>query len=195
MKLRIMKKLNYNFIALIFFMLFIINPVFSYDTKIDPTLNGIKHNNKGITYMHEGYLPQAIKEFQIAIELNPNMETTGIYYDNMGQCYMKLGIYKLAINCFELALKQNPMCFLYYQHLVSGFRFDNVLEKKKLEYEKKIKDNYLNTVIVALILIELGDRNEGEKILFEFIKKEPEIYISHSIKQYLKNINETNKKN
>ena len=89
----IIKNMNFKIILLILGLVFLIKPVFSYDIMIDPTRNGIKHNNKGIMYMQEGYLPQAIKEFQIAIELNPNMETTGLYYDNMGICYMKLGIY------------------------------------------------------------------------------------------------------
>ncbi|UKI42041.1 MAG: hypothetical protein L6V95_03315 [Candidatus Melainabacteria bacterium] len=44
---------------------------------------------------------------------------------------MRLGIYKMAINCFELAMKQNPMCFLYYQHLVQGFKNEKLLKKKK----------------------------------------------------------------
>ena len=89
--------------------------------------------------MQEGYLPQAIKEFQIAIELNPNMETTGIYYDNMGICYMRLGIYKMAINCFELAMKQNPMCFLYYQHLVQGFKNEKIAKEEKNRISTKNK--------------------------------------------------------
>lgn len=186
MKLMIIKNMNFKIILLILGLVFLIKPVFSYDIMIDPTRNGIKHNNKGIMYMQEGYLPQAIKEFQIAIELNPNMETTGIYYDNMGICYMKLGIYKMAINCFELALKQNPMCFLYYQHLVEGFKYEKILEKKKKQYQQKIKNNYLNTIVVALIEIECKEVDKGKRLLMEFIKNEPKIYISHSIRQYLK---------
>ena len=187
MKLTIIKNMNFKIILLILGLIFFIKPVFSYDIMIDPTRNGIKHNNKGIDYMKNGYYPQAIKEFQIAIELNPNMETTGIYYDNMGICYMKLGVYKMAINCFELAIKQNPMCFLYYQHLVEGFKKEKILEQKIVQYQQKIKNNYLNTIIVALILIEKGKIAEGKKMLVEFVQNEPKIYISQSIKQYLKN--------
>lgn len=186
MKLKIMKNTNFRIFILAFSLIFFIKPAFSYDILIDPTRNGINHNNKGIMYMQEGYLPQAIKEFQIAIELNPNMETTGIYYDNMGICYMRLGIYKMAINCFELAMKQNPMCFLYYQHLVQGFKNEKSLKKKKIEYQQKIKNNYLNTIVVALIAIECNEVDEGKRMLLEFIKNEPKIYISHSIRQYLK---------
>lgn len=186
MKLMIIKNMNFKIFILTLSLIFFIKPSFPYDIMIDPTLNSIKHNNKGIIYIQEGYLPQAIKEFQIAIELNPNMETTGIYYDNMGICYMRLGIYKMAINCFELALKQNPMCFLYYQHLVEGFKYEKILEKKKIQYQQKIKNNYLNTIIVGLILIEDGKVEEGKRLLMEFIKNEPKIYISHSIKQYLR---------
>ena len=181
-----MKNTNFKIFILALYLIFFIQQAFSYDIMIDPTRNGIKHNNKGIMYMQEGYLPQAIKEFQIAIELNPNMETTGIYYDNMGICYMRLGIYKMAINCFELAMKQNPMCFLYYQHLVQGFKNEKLLKKKKIEHQQKIKNNYLNTIVVALIAIECKEVDEGKRMLLEFIKNEPKIYISHSIRQYLK---------
>ncbi|UKI42040.1 MAG: hypothetical protein L6V95_03310 [Candidatus Melainabacteria bacterium] len=61
MKLKIMKNTNFKIFILALYLIFFIQQAFSYDIMIDPTRNGIKHNNKGIMYMQEGYLPQAIK--------------------------------------------------------------------------------------------------------------------------------------
>ena len=45
--------------------------------------NAYWHNNKGLIYLEEKYYFGAIKEFQIAIDLNPNSQASAVFYTNL----------------------------------------------------------------------------------------------------------------
>ena len=51
--------------------------------KIDAERNAHIHNNTGLMYMQEGFYYGAIKEFKLAIDLNPNTQATAVYYSNL----------------------------------------------------------------------------------------------------------------
>ena len=86
---------------------------FAADHEIKAQNNAYRHNNKGLVYLSEKYYYGAIKEFQIAIDLNPNTQASAVYYTNLGKTYEKIGYNDLARPCFEKAVSLNVLCFDY----------------------------------------------------------------------------------
>ena len=50
-----------------------------------------RHNNLGTMYFHDKDYFAAIKEYRIAIAINPDSQTTGSYFNNLGKVYLLLG--------------------------------------------------------------------------------------------------------
>ncbi len=156
------------------------------DFKIDAERNAFLHNNKGVNYLDENNYYSAIKEFEIAIKLNPNTQATAVYYNNLGSTYVKIGYPKMAQPCFERAIIQNPLDFDYYLSLVSVYKSLGLLDVKLKEYKTK-KNNPMNQIIVGLIYIEKGQIPTGITTLDEFCNKEPNLIITKAVRNYMKN--------
>jgi tetratricopeptide (TPR) repeat protein len=67
--------------------------------------SSIIHNNRGLAYFDLGNYPQAIPDFDRAIEINPRF---GEAYNNRGTAYGSLGNYPQAIADFDRAIELNP---------------------------------------------------------------------------------------
>lgn len=154
--------------------------------EIDAAKNAVIHNNLGVNYINTKDYASAIKEFEIAISINPDTQASATYYNNLGKTYLKIGYPNLAEKTFNNALKYNPSNFEFYQNLVTSYK-----EQKKLssELKKAIADEKpTSKVIGGLILIESGKLEPGINMLDEFCFDEPEMILSKGVRAYLKTI-------
>ena len=149
--------------------------------------NAYWHNNKGLIYLEEKYYFGAIKEFQIAIDLNPNSQASAVFYTNLGKTYEKIGYYDLAKPCFEKAVSLNILCFDYYLKMVENYKKHNIIDEKLNQY-KSNKSSPLNEVVVGLLYIQKGETKTGITMLDEFCNKEPNLLITSGIKKYLEEL-------
>ena len=152
--------------------------------KIDATKNGYIHNNRGLMYMSERCYYAAIQEFKIAISLNPDTQATSVYYNNIGDAYMIIGYPDYAQDAYERAIHQYSLNFQYYQDLAKCYKALNIIPSKIREYSSR--ENPLNRVMLGLLYIESGDLKRGIIILDEFAMSEPDLLITRSIKEYLR---------
>ena len=88
----------------ILIMLFFAVPVISLSAA-DPTSDASAFLQKGINSIQSEDYQQAIKDFDKAIELNPNLAEA---YNNRGLVYGKLGNLQQAIKDFDKAIELNP---------------------------------------------------------------------------------------
>ncbi|MDD3237361.1 MAG: hypothetical protein PHV37_04615 [Candidatus Gastranaerophilales bacterium] len=153
--------------------------------KVDAEKNAEIHNNKGVNWLEERYYFGAIKEFEMAIQLNPNTQATAVYYSNLGRTYIIIGYPAKAKMCFERALIQNPINFEYYLNLLNCYKKLGILKPKLAEYKSK-KINPLNQIMVGLIYIELGQTSTGIITLDDFCHKEPDLIITKAVRNYIK---------
>lgn len=156
--------------------------------KIDAEKNAINHNNRGINALSEQNYVEAIQEFSIAIQLNPNTQATSVYYNNLGDAYMKVGYYREAQGCFEKAIKQYNLNFLYYQNLAKSFKCQNVIDSKIKHYEEKQDKDPMNMIILGLLYVNKGDIKRGIIKLDEFCMREPDLLITNAVRNYIQSI-------
>ncbi len=157
------------------------------DHVIKAQNNAYRHNNRGIVYLSEKYYFGAIKEFQIAIDLNPNSQASAVYYTNLGKTYEEIGYNELARPCFEKAVSLNVLCFDYYLKLAENYKKLGILDEKIALYHSK-KDSPLNNVLLGLLYIQKGQKSTGITILDDFCDKEKNLLITTGVKDYLKKI-------
>ena len=158
--------------------------------EIDAARNASIHNNIGVNYMKEHYYFGAIKEFEIAIQINPNTQASATYYNNLGKVYLKIGYPNLAEKLFTEALKRNAINFEFYQNLVEAYSQQNKLQS---ELKKAIDSNKsLSKITVGLILIKMGKIEPGINALDEFCFEEPDMIITKGVKNYIQIIAEKN---
>lgn len=138
-------------------------------------------------YLEENYYYGAIKEFQIAIDLNPNSQASAVYYANLGKTYEKIGYYELAKPCFEKAVSLNVLCFDYYLKLAENYKHLGILDEKISLYHTK-KDSPLNEVLLGLLYIQKGQKSIGITILDDFCNKEEKLLITKGVRNYLNEI-------
>ena len=84
-----MKKLFFIIIVLIFFINNVAFATPRNTFKIDASKNAINHNNLGVNYLERKDYYSAIKEFEIAILINPDTQASATYYNNLGKTYIK----------------------------------------------------------------------------------------------------------
>ena len=151
--------------------------------KIDAETNAAWHNNLGIRWLQEKYYFGAIREFEIAINLNPNTQASSVYYNNLGRTYISIGYPELAETKFLMAIKKYPLNFEYYQNLVEAYGKQNIVAQK-LEYHKKIRKNNLDDILIALLYGALGQTSTEVTMLDEFCNNEPDLIITSAVRKY-----------
>lgn len=152
---------------------------------IDAERNAVKHNNLGVLYMQDRYYYPAIKEFQMAVMLNPDSQAAAVYYANLANCYMKIGYPALAQDTLQRAIKLNPMNLTYYEDLAVVFGRLKILDQKLKFYQKNSAKNPLSLVMVGMILMEQGKHQAGLSKLQEFADTEPDLIITKGVKDYV----------
>lgn len=157
------------------------------DEVIRAKNNAYIHNNKGLAYLEEKYYFGAIKEFEIAIALNPDSQASATYYANLGRTYETIGYYDLAKPYYEKAISLNPLYFDYYLKMAKNYQKLGIVNKKIKEFENK-KYSPLNDVVIGLLYIQKGETQTGITILDDFINKEETLILSKGVKKYLQEI-------
>lgn len=156
--------------------------------KIDAEKNAVLHNNLGLNAICDKEYLEAIQEFSLAIALNPDTQATSVYYNNLGETYLKLGYPKEAQKCFESSIKINNLSFLYYQNLVASYKAQNLVKSKIKAYESKRGKNSLNMVVLGLLYAANGNTRKAIIKLDEFCMQEPDLFITQSVRDYIKTI-------
>ncbi len=164
---------------------------------IDAQNNAQMHNNQGVQYMREKDYLAAIKEFKIAIAINPKAQATSIYYNNLGCAYLEIakiqsihanlkkeGNFALwAEKSFEDAIKQDAMNLAYYKNLVESFYLQGIMNKSYLKYREG--KGFYDKIIVGFIHEKQG-RIEASRTAFDdFVSQNPELLISKSLQQHI----------
>lgn len=168
----------------IIFLIFIANTGAVFE--IDAAKNATLHNNRGINLLKENYYYGAIKEFEIAISINPNTQSSATYYNNLGKVYLIIGYPDLAEKSFNEALLRNSTNFEYYQNLVTSYKMQNKMQKELAKVMKDEKN--VSKIIAGLILIEMGKKEAGINVLDEFCFDEPEMIVTKGVRNYIQTL-------
>jgi tetratricopeptide (TPR) repeat protein len=135
----------------------------------------IAHYNIGLNYAKNNRLKDAIREFEISLQLNP--DNPDAYY-NMGVAYSKLEEPELAVKCYERVIVAKPDDpYTYYNLAVALSAMDN-LEKAKLNYEKavELKDDFVEAYAnLAMIYHFNNNIDQYRAILVKLDKLDPAI--------------------
>lgn len=153
--------------------------------SIDAQKNAVNHNNRGVIYMQDRYYAAAIKEFQMAVLLDPDTQASAVYYANLANCYMKIGYPALAQDTLQRAIKLNPMNFNYYQDLAVVYKRLGILDSQLRRWKKESIKNPVGQVMQGMILMEQGKRDAGLAKLQEFAYTEPDLIITIGVKSYI----------
>lgn len=153
---------------------------------IDSQKNAYLHNNYGLVYVEQGNYYAAVKEFKMAIDLNPNTQATAIFYNNLGNVYYKLEFSKYAVQCFESAKTLYPLNVEYYKNLAKAYKQQGVLNSKIKTYS--ISKNILDKVLLGFLYLEAGNKQKGIVILDSFCMDEPDLLITGGIKYYINKV-------
>lgn len=160
-----------------------------------------RHNNLGTMYYKDKDYFAAIKEYRIAISINPDAQTTATYFNNLGKVYLLLGeIQKknglplqgwddfsiMAQISFEEAILKDCMKIEYYQNLVKAYELTGMMEVKKQFLMQNRDKNPFNVIPVAMILEKQGDIEYANMLLDDFASQNPNIIISRDVKKILK---------
>ena len=81
-------------------------PFFIISQSDDINSKLVYHNNKGNQFVREGQIELGLKEFDKAVELNPDYALGHI---NRGNAYYKLGDFERALSDYEYAININPV--------------------------------------------------------------------------------------
>lgn len=155
---------------------------------IDARKNAVMHNNMGVTYEKERSYYAALKEYKIAISLDPNSSATASYYNNLGGVYIKLKYYNWAEYSYKSAVLINPLFIEYYLNLTKTYKLSKTLDKQLSAWKKlSPKDDMypFKDVMIGFIYFQKGAYLQTKNHFNNFISKEPELIFSKSLKKFL----------
>lgn len=170
-------------------------------TPIDAKTAAQRHNNLGTWYYKDKDYFAAIKEYRIAIGINPDSQTTATYFNNLGKVYLLLGeiqvknglplqgwddFSKMAQISFEEAILKDCMKLEYYQNLVKAYELTGITESKKQYFLSNSEKNPFNIIPAAIILSKQGQIQHANMLLDDFVTKNPDIIISRDLKKIIK---------
>lgn len=129
------------------------------DTVKKQPANSVAHNWLGFHYYKKGQLAKAIKEYEIAIELNPN---NSYALDNIGQVLYQGGQLDDAVQAFKSALSLNPNQSLFHYHIGRVYVDQGRLNDAIKEYELalRLKPDFFDAQINLNIANYLKERQK-----------------------------------
>lgn len=160
-----------------------------------------KHNNLGTMYYKDKDFFAAIKEYRIAIAINPDSQTTATYFNNLGKVYLLLGEIQvknglplqgwddfsvMAQISFEEAILKDCMKLEYYQNLIKAYELTGMTETKKQYFLSNRDKNPFNVIPAAIILTKQGNLQYANMLLDDFVTQNPDIIISKDLKKLIK---------
>jgi len=154
---------------------------------LDVVKNARGHSNMGNIYFDEKNYVGAIKEYEIAYNLEPNTRMAAAYLYNIARCYMIMGRFDLAKNAIEGAISKDYMNITYYNALADCVvaQGSTKAQIEKLSGESK---NPYNKIIVGLIYLKQGKIRDARTIFDDFAAKNPNNIMSEDIKLIIKNL-------
>lgn len=166
---------------------------------VDAAKNANWHNRRGANYFKEQDYFAALKEFKLAIALNPNAQSSAVYYNNLGKVYLVFGEIQrgrnltrsdadfglMAQTCFERAIQLDCMKFEYYKNLVRCYELLGVCVQKRDFLLKNIGVNPFNAIIIGIIYAKEGKITPAKGILKNFVIKNPDLIITNDVKKFL----------
>lgn len=156
---------------------------------IKPEKDAFYHNNLGINHLKDRIYYAAIQEFKIAISLSPSTQASAVFYNNLGETYNFIGYPDLARGCFEDAIKLYGLNFKYYLNLVDSYIKLGIT--KTITQELKTSSNVYDRIKLGILYTKTGEYRTGVNILDEICIQEPDLLITPTIKQYIKEIVDT----
>ncbi len=150
---------------------------------IDSQKNAFRHNNMGLLYVEQGNYFAAVKEFKMAIDLNPGTQATAVYFSNLGKVYYKLEFSKYAIQCYESAIALYPLNVEYYKDLAKSYKQQGTLKSKISKLQKS--NNIFDKVLLGFLYLESGEKTRGIVTLDSFCMSEPDLLITNGVKYYI----------
>ena len=200
-------KLHFKTVLIIFIIFIFRTPVFADLHKADiiEAVDAQKaaqfHNNMGTFYFKDKDYFAAIKEYRIAIGINPDAQTTATYFNNLGKVYLLLGeiqtknglplqgwddFSKMAKVCFEEAVLKDCMKLEYYENLVKAYELTGESDTKKEYFLSNRDKNIFNVIPAAIILSKQGNMQYANMLLDDFVVQNPDIIISNDLKKLIK---------
>lgn len=163
---------------------------------IDPAKNAVWHNEKGLFYLDMKYYEAAIREFQLAVLLNPDSEASAFFYNNLGKAFYKVGYYENAEINFNKAIELKPYYLEFYENLIKTYEKKNILNKIAERHNKLIVENPNNLqsyILLGLIHKNYGNNDYAAMYLNKFIQLAPEFGITDQIRTIVRNLKEKDK--
>jgi len=136
-------------------------------------LNATAHNNMGYAYQKEGNVEMAIKEFMLAIRLQPDLFDA---YNNVGGVYHRLGRLQEAADTFKDLLDKNPNFFKAYNNLGLIFHEMGKAAEAQAAFQKAIEINPVYAVAyynLSLLYDKTGRENEAQAAYRKAIELDP----------------------
>ena len=101
------------------------------ENTIDARKNARLHSNMGNIYFDEKNYTAALKEYQIAYNLDPSNPTSSVYLYNIARCFINLGAPNIAIAPLKGAINKNYTNLIYYETLAECYVKTNTADKAK----------------------------------------------------------------
>jgi len=158
---------------------------------IDPSKNAVWHNEKGMFYLELKYYAAAIKEFRLAILLNPESEVSATFYNNLGTAYYKINYLDNAEMSFAKAVELRPYYLEYRENLIKTYKEKEMLKEVAEKHKKIIIEdpkNIQSYLMLGLIQKNYGNNEYAMIYLNKFIELTSDFRVSEQIKSIIKDL-------
>ena len=105
---------------------------------IRPSDQAVFHNNRGVTYLNQGDMENALFEFKMAVQLAPEYAEG---YNNLGLTYKFKKQFDLAIDALRKAIQYNKDYAAAYTHLGTVYYTLGKYDEAIAQFHRAIKAN------------------------------------------------------
>ena len=151
-----------------------------YVIKNETTRNPIPYFNLGVTYEIYGQLDQAMKQYQIAIDLDPYYVQA---HNNLGVFYIKQGSLDQAIEQYEIAIRVDPSFAQAHNNLGEAYQTKGFLDRAIEQYMIALglnSDDYNAHNDLGAAYLEKGLKDQAIEQFMIAVKLKPESPKAHN---------------